>query len=523
MRLFRLVPPVIAWIAGFVFLGCSGNAPHDCPSGNLWCDGRCVFVMGDTHNCGGCELRCGDGEVCVFGECASECPTGYTQCGDSCFDTKSDRFNCGWCNNPCAATELCQDNNCVAECQGGTEKCGDLCVNKQTNNEHCGVCFHACVGDQTCQSGSCQSGCQDGTIKCGATCSNTQTDPLNCQTCGHSCQSGDCVGGVCILKSTDYSMPVLVISYFPVSGNNLDSSITGLSTPLTTIRAKVAQVSQDLVATLENGSTYRKDLSSTPSLDYSIAASVEYLEPLPVSTFHNFDWCQPEPPENCYFPNYKQILQRENICNWVDNAGVKEVWLFGYHHGNIAPAESKMSGPFGDISNSVHYNDRDMVICSKTYVLYHYNYGRDLDCATENHTHHIEAVLSHIDEYLFWDTFVSPYGQEGGVTNGCGWTHYPPNGKQDYDWVSTLTVKTDCEDWNPQRNGATKMVNCSTWSKMNGNTCVGDGGLTHKIWWMHSIPGKNNNLTYQGQPLRNWWDAIANFDVVMASGRKLLR
>lgn len=104
-----------------------------------------------------------------------------------------------------------------------------------------------------------------------------------------------------------------------------------------------------------------------------------------------------------------------DVCDYVENQEVKEVWKWMYHTNAIAPIESNMSGPFGDISNS--YRQDDLPMCGKTYTVYNYNYGRTVSEATENHMHQIEHILNYIDgrdvtpsnqwdELLFWGNFV---------------------------------------------------------------------------------------------------------------------
>ncbi|HLD83760.1 MAG TPA: hypothetical protein VI979_02820 [archaeon] len=39
---------------------------------------------------------------------------------------------------------------------------------------------------------------------------------------------------------------------------------------------------------------------------------------------------------------------------------------------------------------------------------------------------------------------------------------------------------------------------------------------------MQNIPGYANGLYYNGKPLRNWWDFIADFDGEIANGRNLV-
>lgn len=175
-----------------------------------------------------------------------------------------------------------------------------------------------------------------------------------------------------------------------------------------------------------------------------------------------------------------------------------------YHTDKIAPIESNMAGPHGDISNS--NRQEDLPICSKTYTVYDYNYQRGVAEAVENHMHQIEAVLNFVDYDMFWNKFVNPYGKPDGV-NHCGWTHFPPNGKSDYDWLNISYAQSDCEDWRPEGGGAARAINCLTWSGYmypDSSSCVDNGGLAFKIWWMQNIPGKDNGLTYQGKELRNW-------------------
>jgi hypothetical protein len=184
-----------------------------------------------------------------------------------------------------------------------------------------------------------------------------------------------------------YRIPVLIVSYFPTVGppdaERLDPDITGVNLSLTDVRARVAQINHHLRWGLELGSTYHglRDPSAQCSLEYDIVKTVEYLEPLPVSSF-------PHPiTPGVFRPDYRQILVRESVCRLVNETGVKEVWLWGYEHGNIGPTESNMAGPNGDVSNSERV--ADLPVCRRTYTLYNYNYGRLLGEALHVHGHQL--------------------------------------------------------------------------------------------------------------------------------------
>jgi hypothetical protein len=53
--------------------------------------------------------------------------------------------------------------------------------------------------------------------------------------------------------------------------------------------------------------------------------------------------------------------------------------------------------------------------------------------------------------------------------------------------------------------------------------CEDDGAATYLVWWMINFPGRGSGLLLEGQALRNWWEPIARFDAVVASGKGLLR
>jgi hypothetical protein len=42
------------------------------------------------------------------------------------------------------------------------------------------------------------------------------------------------------------------------------------------------------------------------------------------------------------------------------------------------------------------------------------------------------------------------------------------------------------------------------------------------IYWFQSIPGEDNNLQYNGLNLKNWWDALYDWDYHYTQSKKLL-
>jgi hypothetical protein len=320
--------------------------------------------------------------------------------------------------------------------------------------------------------------------------------------------------------SLPIEIPIVIVKYFPVDGDKIDIKVTGdWGDSLVATREKTERITRQMIVALEEGSRYRgyKDASAKPSLKYTVLAVKEFLQPLPVRPKRSDD----EVP----MTDYARIMADIDGRAWVEQKGVKEIWVFGYHGGVLGLWESNMSSPFGDVSNS----DRDLndlPVFSRTYTMYHYNYQRDVGEAVENHAHQIEHLLNYVDgrdttpeekwpDLLFWGKFVGSdishklvpvRTPEGKQVYRCGWTHYAPNSERDYDWANQRVVETDIEDWRPDGIGKTRGISCDRWQ---GND------LKWKVYWMQSIPGANSGLTFNGKRLTNWWLFTGDWDYTM--------
>lgn len=318
---------------------------------------------------------------------------------------------------------------------------------------------------------------------------------------------------------TPWQIPVVVVKYFPVDeNNNIDLAVTGdWGQSLEFTRKKADSLSNGIVEFMNQASRYHfyKNPRAEPSLNYQILQTYEFLEPLP--TFE-------KPGHGVPMTDYNAIVQRIDVRDWVENKGVKEVWIWGYHGGVIDLWESNMAGPHGDVSNSDR-DEADLPMLGKTYTVYHYNYQRSLKEAIENHMHQIEALLNHVDgrdeaprkdwpKLLFWGRFVGSDSTHKIVGDPhCGWAHYTPNSEKDYDWANPRYVTSDIEDWKPDWSGERKEMNCERW---NCNS------LDWFTLWMQSLPGKDNGLSYQGKPLTDWWVFVGDWDLAKMQNLKLV-
>jgi hypothetical protein len=328
---------------------------------------------------------------------------------------------------------------------------------------------------------------------------------------------------------TNYSFGVLVLKYFPLTsdGQNIDVNVTGdVSGSLASLRAKTDSITANLAAALAKATEYHgyANPAATPSYAYHVVDTREIDTAVPTVSNPFFS-----PPSNPYAvrPAYPQIMNSANICDYVDNLGVSEVWMYAYQGpSQLQIDESKMSGPNGDVSNE--WTHDALPVCSKTYTLYTFNYGRGTAEAFHSHAHQYEAELGYVDnqEYsdsanLFRNLFEgTPYPQTAGVTGRCGSVHNPPNARQEYDWANPAPQASDCENWNPDSPGATTPISCTTWD-LNNPTCTDisdtdNSQLNYIIWWEQNFPGKGNTVSYKGQPFRNWWDVHGEWDTIVS-------
>jgi hypothetical protein len=195
-----------------------------------------------------------------------------------------------------------------------------------------------------------------------------------------------------------------------------------------------------------------------------------------------------------------------------------------------------MSSPStGDISNSNRDNS-DLPLYEHTYVVYPYNFRRTNNQAIHNYGHQLESILGHVDwdpdwnKSLFWKEFVGRQEDGSHVTGRCGWTHMPPNTTDDYDYYNTTVVDSDIADWRPDGLGATMPVNVDTWERHPyqwpaeyGSNPPGyaDGEAHWYIYWMQSMPGRDNGIPNGSERLTNWWVFPAAWDLAIEAGLKL--
>ena len=248
-----------------------------------------------------------------------------------------------------------------------------------------------------------------------------------------------------------------------------------------------------------------------------------------------------------YYPDYFKLFESIGLESLVNEHDVKEVW---FNRKSLAVPESNMSSPSsGDISNAYYGSSQygysntiqedDLPIYDKTFVVYSHWMHNSYEAILHVRGHQIERQLDVLEGGDFlWGKFkgfsVGPDGRE----RGCGTVHYPVNATSDYQYNNDHHVLSDIEDWEPDGSGERTLVNSSNWIRKitipynlptssykseTSRVVIGndpEGGWL--IYWFQSIPGEDNNLQYNGLNLKNWWDALYDWDYHYTQSKKLL-
>lgn len=315
-------------------------------------------------------------------------------------------------------------------------------------------------------------------------------------------------------------VPVLILAYYPPDLNNpefLNGVETGMiNQRIADVKANVQQNANDVVEILSDVTRYHgyKQPNEPKFLEYFIFEQIDYFISMPRG--YRLSW-------GPYRPNYGLIMREIDICNFVDQQGVKKVWIYGYHSDYIEPDESKMSSRYGDISNAWPKDEQipeqyRLPRCENSYVMYNFNYSRLADTNLHNQMHQIENIISYADYDLFWNDFSELVfsNTKHNYVSSCGNGHYTPNWEtpaNDYEYWLMNYRMNNCETWHPD-DSLTSYVNtnCQQWD------CTQIG---FNIWYMQNMPGYNNGIIYRGKAMRNWWEAMYDFNRFIDEGRTL--
>lgn len=324
-----------------------------------------------------------------------------------------------------------------------------------------------------------------------------------------------------------WEVPFVVIAYIPTQdGIQVDSQKTGYSGTVRSLQDRILRAVRVTKWMLEEGSRYHgyRDPDARPSLGYRCVRYRTVLEDIPRG--------KPAGGPDTYFPDYGKIVEQAGGRNLV-RRGVREFWVYHWHHGTIVPIETNLASPVtGDISNSDRSND--LPIYENSYLVVGVNFNRGPDKHVHNIGHQLEAALSYIateqdgNDNLFGKDFCGRDDRGKFAPGRCGNCHFPPNATQDYDYFNKTPALSDIEDWNPAGTGTKKPVSCATWESLPYRSPTGDrirqsGTILEDdawwyLYWFQNFPGFGSQIPYRDGKINNWWRFLGDWDGALREG-----
>ena len=181
----------------------TGCPPEPCEEGESPCGCECADLAAAPAHCGECGRACGEGQVCVAGECADGCPQGSERCEgeQECSDLASSPWHCGRCGHGCRPGDECHAGECGERCEATERWCGGRCLDVTSDPLNCGDCGVACdPQEEACREGECGYRCEQHEVICGGACADLAVNVHHCGGCGQRCaMNQDCVRAECVL------------------------------------------------------------------------------------------------------------------------------------------------------------------------------------------------------------------------------------------------------------------------------------------------------------------------------------
>ena len=346
-------------------------------------------------------------------------------------------------------------------------------------------------------------------------------------------------------------VPVLILRFLPtLDGTNIDvAQARDYWSPgditLTAMKQKLALIDRRMKFMIEEASRYHgyKDPQAKPSLGVRVVDCITVYEQLPPGATRR----SMASGAKLYEADYPRVFDRFNVAHYVNDLGVKEIWLWAgsvdsdlpsYDPATCRPEyfsvipESNMSSALtGDVSNSYRYED--LPVYNKTYTVYGQNIRRTQAETMHNRGHQSEALLSYACQQrdgnsdFFWNTFCGRTADGTFVAARAGCTHFPPNAAADYDYLNLQSVLSDCEDWTPANTGQKTQVNSQTWGSLGYAWPEPTTAVEQQVesqfymYWMQNFPGRGNSIAYGAYGIANWWVFMADWDNALRSGLSL--
>lgn len=217
--------------------------------------------------------------------------------------------------------------------------------------------------------------------------------------------------------------------------------------------------------------------------------------------------------------DYNAMVQHYGFDKMRDNGEIHEVWVWTFPYGGMW--ESHMMGKDAFWINSPPNENPS---CTELLSIMGLNYERDLACALESYGHRFESTMMQV--YGWWDydnktdlsqlstwEKYSAYGLryekfEKGKAQ-VGNVHFPPNGKQDYDFGNTTYVISYVDQWLNYpylRETDARKINREEWGAPEGSYHLG-----WMKYYLSHIP-RYKGINPNDGKLNNWWHYVVDYN-----------
>jgi hypothetical protein len=224
--------------------------------------------------------------------------------------------------------------------------------------------------------------------------------------------------------------------------------------------------------------------------------------------------------------DYADIFATQNICSYVRDHDISEIWLWGaagdYVDFGFDLVSYRFAGdraPPGLDPALYTRRKRNIPDCGRSLLVmgFTYTFGFDPRGYSMRAEELLRASLrGFVPEAGGEDPFTkfSHYAREGTGDVEVGNPAYPPNGGLGldgdgaWDYGNTTVVMSAAEDWYsyPALTGATKPIDCHAWS------CSNEG---YQAWYEAHFPHFAGGSPDHG--CSNWWKYVADLDGRLAS------
>jgi len=305
-----------------------------------------------------------------------------------------------------------------------------------------------------------------------------------------------------LAKDPTYNKNVYILIYNPVlnNGKKLTENQNGWKNPDTLAAQYIDWLKETTNDKVNFTIVMRNEISSFTTF----ADGRKYDETTYLACLNDTSKCMKDSRGDWMMMDYPNTLNSIGVCNYFNSGAIDEIWMFGAPY--MGFWEANQAGTNSYFTNGPVVSGTS---CNKPMTIMGFSYERGVPEMGEDLIHRAEGTMRKVYGSLGenrmdnnWDKFrLNAYESPKFGFSGCGWAHYAPNSTKEYQWDSTLSTSTYCDEFQnyPEDldTAKRKTVNCSEW----GCTALG-----YFEWWLQHLPSKGG-IAPDGK-YADWWKYV---------------